>query len=199
MTVKQQWGIVLGTIVLVGAGLFAIPRAYGTRVEQVAVGAPAPAFTAFTVDGTHRTVGLAAYKGDVTILNVWATWCGPCKAEMPTLQHLYEMFRSDGLKVVAVSIDETASDDSVRAYARNMGLTFDVLHDPQYQVARTYQVVGYPSSYVIDRDGVIRKVWLGAADWTSPGNIALVRNLLGLPPSAAASSAPTAAGRAASP
>jgi len=199
MTVKQQWAIVIGAVVLLGAGSFAFQRAYGTKVEQVAIGAPAPPFTAYTVDGTRRAVGLTAYRGDVTILNVWATWCGPCKAEMPTLEHLYEMFKSNGLKVVAVSIDETASDDSVRTYARNMGLTFDILHDPQYRIEGAYQVVGYPSSYVIDRDGVIRKVWLGAADWTSPGNIALVRSLLGLPTSAAELGAPTAGGLAAAP
>ncbi len=199
MTVKQQWSIVLGAIVLLGAGSFAFQRAYGTKVEQVAIGAPAPPFTAYTVDGTRRAVGLNDYRGDVTILNVWATWCGPCKAEMPTLEHLYEMFKSNGLKVVAVSIDETANDDSVRTYARNMGLTFDILHDPQYRIEGAYQVVGYPSSYVIDRDGVIRKVWLGAADWTSPGNIALVRSLLGLPTSAAELGAPTASGLAAAP
>ncbi len=199
MTVKQQWAIVFGAIVLLGAGSFAFQRAYGTKVEQVAIGAPAPPFTAYTVDGTHRAVGLADYRGDVTILNVWATWCGPCKAEMPTLEHLYEMFKPDGLKIVAVSIDETATDDSVRTYAKNMGLTFDILHDPQYRIEGAYQVVGYPSSYVIDRDGVIRKVWLGAADWTSPGNIALVRSLLGLPASAAERNAPTGGAVAAAP
>jgi cytochrome c biogenesis protein CcmG, thiol:disulfide interchange protein DsbE len=181
MTVRQQWAIVLGAIVLLGAGSFAFQRAFGTRVEQVAIGAPAPGFMAYTVDGTHQAKRLADYHGDVTVLNVWATWCGPCKAEMPTLENLYEMFKANGLQVVAVSIDETASDDSVRTYAHNMGLTFDILHDPQYRIEAAYQVVGYPSSYVIDRRGVIRKVWLGAADWTSPGNIALVRNLLGLP------------------
>ncbi len=199
MTVKQQWAIVFGAIVLVGAGSFAFQRAYGTKVEQATIGAPAPPFTAYTVDGTHRAVSLANYRGDVTILNVWATWCGPCKAEMPTLEHLYEMFKPNGLKIVAVSIDETATDDSVRTYAKNMGLTFDILHDPQYRIEGAYQVVGYPSSYVIDRDGVIRKVWLGAADWTSPGNIALVRSLLGLPASAAERNAPAGGAVAAAP
>ncbi len=199
MTVKQQWAIVFGAIVLLGAGSFAFQRAYGTKVEQVAIGAPAPAFTAYTVDGTHRTVGLGDYRGDVTILNVWATWCGPCKAEMPTLEQLYQMFRPNGLKIVAVSIDETASDDSVRTYARNMGLTFDILHDAQYRIEGPYHVVGYPSSYVIDRDGVIRKIVFGADDWTSPGNIALMRMLLGLPASSATRAAPAAGGVAAAP
>jgi peroxiredoxin len=77
----------------------------------------------------------------------------------------------------------------VRAYARDMGLTFDVLHDPQYKIEQTYQVMGYPESFVIDRDGVIRKTWLGAADWDSQGNVALVRHLLGMPPAGSDSAA----------
>lgn len=185
MTARKQWAIVIGAIVVLGAGSYAFQRAFGTTVDHVAIGAHAPDFFAYTVDGTHQLKRLADFKGHVMILNVWATWCGPCKAEMPTLEHLYQMYGRDGLKIVAVSIDETASDDSVRAYARNMGLTFEILHDPQYRIEKAYQVVGYPSSYVIDRSGVIRKIWLGAADWTSPGNVALVRSLLGLPASAA--------------
>ena len=185
MTAKQQWAVVLGAVVLLGVGSYAFERASGSHVQQVAIGARAPSFSARTVDGKGTVRSLADYRGSVMILNVWATWCEPCKAEMPTLEHLYQMFGSHGLKIVAVSIDETASDDSVATYARNMGLTFDILHDPQYRIESAYQVVGYPSSYVIDRDGVIRKIWLGATDWTSPGNIALMRELLNLPASVA--------------
>lgn len=187
MTVRQQWVVILTVIVALGAGSYAFERAFGGGIQQVAVGAQAPPFSARMVDGSGRIRRLADYKGNVILLNVWATWCEPCKAEMPTLEKLYQTYGPSGLKIVAVSIDETASDDSVRAYARNMGLTFDILHDPQYAIEKTYQVMGYPESFVIDRDGVIRKTWLGAADWTSEGNVALVRHLLGL-------SAPAAAG-----
>jgi cytochrome c-type biogenesis protein len=186
MTVRQQWAVVFGAVVALGVGSYAFARAGAGGVEAVAIGASAPPFAARTVDGRAQVKGLADYRGSVVILNVWATWCEPCKAEMPTLERLYETFRPNGLKVVAVSIDETASDDSVRAYARNMGLTFDILHDPQYTIEKAYQVVGYPSSYVIDRDGVVRKIWLGATDWTSQGNVALMRQLLGLPATVAA-------------
>ncbi len=186
MTAGKQWAIVVGAIVVLGVGSYAFQRAAGKPVARAAIGARAPDFFAYTVDGKHQIRRLADFKGHVMILNVWATWCGPCKEEMPTLERLYRMFEPDGLKIVAVSIDETASDDSVRTYARNMGLTFDILHDPQYRIEKAYQVVGYPSSYVIDRSGVIRKIWLGAADWTSPGNVALIRTLLGLPASTAA-------------
>ena len=185
MTVRQQWSVILAVIVALGFGSYAFQRAFGGGVQQVGVGGKAPPFSARAVDGSGRVMNLADYKGHVVLLNVWATWCGPCKAEMPTLETLYKMYGPQGLKVVAVSIDETASDDSVRAYARNMGLTFDVLHDPQYTIEKTYQVMGYPESFVIDKNGVIRKTWLGAADWASEDNVALVRQLLGLPASVA--------------
>jgi cytochrome c biogenesis protein CcmG, thiol:disulfide interchange protein DsbE len=181
MTVRKQWMVILTAIAALGVGSYAFQRAFGSNVEQVGVGAKAPPFGARMVDGSGRVVHLADFKGHVVLLNVWATWCGPCKAEMPTLEQLYKMYGPQGLKIVAVSIDETASDDSVRNYARNMGLTFDILHDPQYEIEKTYQVMGYPESFVIDKDGIIRKTWLGAADWASQGNIALVRQLLGLP------------------
>ena len=179
MTMGRQWAVVIGALVLLGAGTFLVERTSDSSTPQVAIGSPAPAFAARTVDGKAKIKHLADYKGHVVIVNVWATWCDPCKAEMPALEHLYEQFAPQGLKIAAVSIDETASDDSVRAYARNMGLTFDILHDPKYSIEQAYRVVGYPSSYVIDRDGVIRKIVLGAADWTSPGNVALIRELLG--------------------
>lgn len=181
MTVRQQWGVILGVIFLLGAGSYTFERVFDTAPQRVGVGTTAPAFSAQAIDGSGQIKRLADYKGDVIILNVWATWCGPCKEEMPTLERLHELYGPRGLKIVAVSIDETASNDSIRTYARNMGLKFEILHDPKYRIEQSYQVVGYPQSYVIDRDGVIRKVWLGAADWTSDGNIALVRHLLGLP------------------
>jgi peroxiredoxin len=186
MTVRQQWAVVLGAVVLLGAGSYAFERMSEPAAQHVAIGAPAPAFSARTVDGTRQVKGLADYRGHVTIINVWATWCGPCKAEMPALEKLYETYAPKGLRIAAVSIDETASDDSVRAYARNMGLTFDILHDPQYTIEGAYQVVGYPSSYVLDRDGVIRKIVFGATDWTAQANVALVRELLGVSGSVAA-------------
>jgi thiol-disulfide isomerase/thioredoxin len=192
MTVRQQWVVVVCAVLVLGAGSYAVERMSEPTAPHVAIGAPAPPFSARTVDGTQQVKGLADYKGHVTIINVWATWCGPCKAEMPALEQLYQRYAPKGLKIAAVSIDETASDDSVRAYARNMGLTFDILHDPQYTIEGAYQVVGYPSSYVLDQNGVIRKIVFGAADWTSQANVALVRELLGVSGGVAALGASTA-------
>ena len=77
-----------------------------------------------------------------------------------------------------MSIDDYVSEDSIRAYAKGLGLSFEILHDPTHAIERAYQTTGYPESFVIGRDGTIRKKWISAADWASPGNRALVEGLL---------------------
>jgi peroxiredoxin len=83
---------------------------------------------------------------------------------------------------VAVSIDDAVPEDSIRAYAKDLGLTFEILHDPTHQIERAYQTTGYPESFVIDRGGTIRKKWISAADWNSPASRALFDELLGARP-----------------
>jgi cytochrome c biogenesis protein CcmG/thiol:disulfide interchange protein DsbE len=163
-------------VVLVGA---LGTGAYVMRDElfPVAVGSRAPAFRARTVDGSNRIRSLADYKGQVIVLNIWATWCEPCKVEMPSFEQLHRQMR-DSLRVVAVSIDDAVGADSVRAYARGLGLTFDILLDSTHAIDRDYQAVGYPQTFFIARDGTIRKRWIGPADWTSTANLALLRDLL---------------------
>ena len=96
MTVKQQWGAVLGVILLLGGGLIAATRYLGDELFPVSVGSKAPDFTARTLDATPLTKTLADYKGQVVLLNVWATWCAPCRDEIPYLQSLYERHRAGG-------------------------------------------------------------------------------------------------------
>jgi len=79
-----------------------------------------------------------------------------------------------------VSVDAYANDDSVRAFARNLGVTFEILRDSAMAIADTYQANGFPETFVLDREKTVRKKWIGAADWNSPGNRALVAQLLGL-------------------
>jgi cytochrome c biogenesis protein CcmG, thiol:disulfide interchange protein DsbE len=181
MTNRQQWIVVASLLVVLAGGAVALVHALGDELYPVDVGTRAPAFQARAIDGTGRVKQLADYRGQVVIVNVWATWCEPCKMEMPSLERLFQTYGPRGLKVVAVSVDETASDDSVRAYARNLGLSFEILRDNTGEVEKRYQITGYPETFVIGGDGLIRKKWLAAADWMSPGNVALVRTLLGLP------------------
>lgn len=179
MTLRQQWllvGIVVSALLAaLGVGLYAMRD----QLFPVEVGSRAPDFTARSVTGAQLVRTLDDYKGKVVVLNIWATWCAPCKVEMPSFEQLHRLMAGTDLRIVAVSIDDAVGADSVRAYARDLGLTFEILLDSTHAIDRDYQVTGYPETFVIARDGTIRKKWIGPADWTSPANIALVRDLLG--------------------
>jgi cytochrome c biogenesis protein CcmG/thiol:disulfide interchange protein DsbE len=179
MSTRTQWLVVAGVVLLLGGGAIAATRVLHGELSAIAVGGPAPEFRAVTVDSNPRMRTLADYKGDVVLLNVWATWCGPCRVEMPSMEALHREFGKQGLRVVAVSIDQIAGPPQIRDFARELGLTFDILHDSAQTIVRAYQVNGYPQSFVIGRDGTIRRKWIGAEDWNSPSNRSLVRALLG--------------------
>ena len=178
MTARQQWALVIGIVLAllgaIGAG------AYVMRDElfPIEVGSRAPSFTARTVDGSNAVRSLEDYRGKVVVLNIWATWCLPCIREMPTFEQLHQAFRGSDLRIVAVSVDDLVGADSVHRYARGLGVTFDVLLDSTHTIDRVYQVTGYPQTFVIAKDGTIRKQWIGEANWASQANMALIRGLL---------------------
>jgi peroxiredoxin len=147
----------------------------------VTVGSAAPDFTARTLDASPRTKTLADYKGEVVVLNVWATWCGPCRVEMPSIQALHQALGPKGLKIVAVSVDDPGSEEAIREFAKEYGLTFEILHDPTGKIRAIYQTTGVPETFVIGRDGVIRRKVIAAADWNSPDNRRQLAQLLGVP------------------
>ncbi len=179
MTSRQQWTLV-GIVVLALAGaLFAATHFMRDQLFPVTIGSSAPDFRA-RVLGQNRLKSLGDYKGKVVLLNVWATWCEPCKVEMPSLERLHRAYGDKGLKIVAVSVDDYVGDDSVRAFAKNLGLTFEILRDSSASIDRTYQLTGYPETFVIGPEGTIRKKWIGPDDWSSQGNRALIAQLLGL-------------------
>ncbi|MDB4882045.1 MAG: alkyl hydroperoxide reductase/Thiol specific antioxidant/Mal allergen [Gemmatimonadetes bacterium] len=180
MTMRQQWGVVLGIVLLLAVALGAGVHFLGDELFPVAVGSAAPPLQAATLDGSKRTKTLADYKGKVVLLNVWATWCEPCRVEMPSIEKLHREFGSRGLSVVAVSVDDPGAESRVLDYAKELGLTFEVLHDPERITGNNYQITGYPETFVIARDGTIRKKVIGPADWNSDANRALVRELLGI-------------------
>lgn len=178
MTLRQQWLVVIAIVaVLLGAlgtGTYVLRH----EIFPVEVGSRAPAFRARTVDGTNHVRSLDDYRGKVLVLNIWATWCAPCIVEMPSFERLHRQLGDSDLKIVAVSIDDVVGADSVLAFARGLGLSFDILLDSTHAIDRDYQVTGYPETFVIARDGTIRKKWIGPADWSSAANVALVRELL---------------------
>ena len=146
------------------------------QLDLIEVGGKAPAFHATDLR-TGRPAALADYRGKVVLLNVWATWCQPCRVEMPSMERLHNKLAGTDFRIVAVSVDK---DDStvVNAFVRELGLTFDILHDQTGAIQGIYQTTGVPESFVIDRDGVIVKKVIGAVEWDGPVNEALIRRLL---------------------
>ena len=179
MTARQQWSVVLGIVLLLAVVLGAATHYLGDELFPVTVGSQAPPLAAKTLDGTKRTKTLDDYKGKVVLLNVWATWCEPCKVEMPSIEKLHREFGPRGLAVVGVSVDDPGSEERIREYAKELGLTFELLHDPARTTTARYQITGYPETFIIGREGTIRKKFIGAADWSSDANRALIRELLG--------------------
>jgi len=172
---KKQWIIVAAIVAFLGAGAF-LGIKLAPEIFPVGVDSPAPSFTATDL-GTGRQVTLADYKGQVVLLNIWATWCEPCKVEMPSMEQLEKELGPSGLKIVAVSVDE-GSADAVRQFARDYGLTFGILHDPSGRIQRIYQTTGIPESFVINREGRIVKKVIGASNWDATVNKDLMRRLL---------------------
>ena len=192
MTARQQW-IIVGSIV--GAMAIALASASYFMRDQlfpVTVGAQAPDFKA-KVLGADQYKTMADYKGKVILLNVWATWCEPCKQELPSLEKLYQEYGPKGLKLVAVSIDDFVGEDSIAKFAKTYGISFEVLHDSTHAIERVYQTTGYPETFIIGPEGTIRRKWIGPDDWTSQGNRSLIAQLLGLPTPRPGTSGDTAA------
>jgi cytochrome c biogenesis protein CcmG, thiol:disulfide interchange protein DsbE len=178
MTGRQQ--LAAGLIVLGVATAVALGATKYLRKElfPVAVGSKAPDFSAVTLDSIPREKRLAEYRGQVVLINVWATWCAPCRVEMPSIEALHQAYSPRGFKVLAVSIDDPGHAETIRSFVKQYKLTFEVLHDPQQKIVELYDISGYPETFVIGRDGVIRKKLLSATDWNSPDHRALVERLL---------------------
>jgi cytochrome c biogenesis protein CcmG, thiol:disulfide interchange protein DsbE len=176
---SRQWMFV--GLVLLGLGTAAaVLTQVGREVELVAVGARAPEFHAVDLaSGDSVRLG-EKYKGKVTLVNIWATWCVPCKVEMPAMDRLYRELAPRGFAIAAVSVDEGASDD-VRRFGEELGLSFDLLQDKSGAIQQAYQTTGVPESFLLDRTGVIVKRVIGAHDWNSEANRALVERLLDEP------------------
>lgn len=127
-------------------------------------GKKAPEFTLKDVNG--RNVSIASLRGQVVLINFWATWCPPCRAEMPSMNRLYREYKGKGLEILAISTDNSAS--KVKDYISKNSLAFQVLMDDNIKVARQYKVFSLPTTFLIDRNGIIVDRFLGEQDWISP-------------------------------
>ena len=149
----------------------------------------APDFTIPGLDAPH--IRLRDFKSHVVLLNFWATWCPPCREEMPSMERLSRRFRSRMFTILAVSID-SRGEEVVRPFVKSLGLTFPIGLDPKMSVAGEYRVAGLPTSILIDGGGGMAAVAIGARDWNSPEAHGVIEGLLG---GRAGSSAEAANGR----
>jgi thiol-disulfide isomerase/thioredoxin len=157
--------ILLGLgLVLIGASVFYILRDLPARAEDLSaipieVDYPAPELTLTDIDGVKRS--LADYRGTVVLVNLWATWCEPCKKEMPILQAFHDTYSGEGFAVIAINDGDPAED--VLQFVTDFELTFPVWLDPAYiATEQAFKTMNLPTSYVIDRNGVVRLYWVGA-------------------------------------
>ncbi|HET9066413.1 MAG TPA: TlpA disulfide reductase family protein [Gemmatimonadales bacterium] len=164
---------IVAGFILLGWGL----ATFAPPPDGVTIGRTAPDYRAVSL-ATGDTVSLRdAYRGQVTLLNVWATWCAPCRAEMPSMERTYQVFKDRGFRIAAVSVDVGES-DKVRAFQQEFGLTFDILHDASGLIQQRYQMIGVPQSFLLDRRGIVRFVSLGEEHWDSDTNRARIEALL---------------------
>jgi peroxiredoxin len=135
----------------------------------------APDFALQDVDG--RAVRLSNFRGKVVFLNVWTTWCPPCRTEMPAMEALYQRLRDRDFVMLAVSADAEGR-KVVAPFVQELGLTFPVLLDPDGQVPRRYRVTGYPETFIIDRNGRVVAHEVGPREWDDRRFEAALLNLI---------------------
>jgi cytochrome c biogenesis protein CcmG, thiol:disulfide interchange protein DsbE len=166
------------SIVRMGAllGAFAVVAcSHDQTLRAPAIGAPAPTFTAH--DYSDTPVSLASLRGKIVVLNEWATWCTPCREELPQLEALHKQFASKGVEFIGVSVDAAGTGADVRDFAQEHGMTYAIWLDPEKQFALKFLTVGVPETFIIDGTGVIRWRKIGALP---PGDTTLATALRGI-------------------
>jgi cytochrome c biogenesis protein CcmG, thiol:disulfide interchange protein DsbE len=133
----------------------------GSRPPRIGTVAPD-----FTVQDADRTVTLSELRGKVVVLNFWATWCGPCVEEMPSLVQLQQRFKNKGVTVVGISIDVDA--DAYRKFLKDYKVDFLTVRDPDQKTSNLYGTFKWPETYIIDRSGIVRRKFIGPVEWSQP-------------------------------
>jgi cytochrome c biogenesis protein CcmG/thiol:disulfide interchange protein DsbE len=175
-TARRRWRPIVTLLVLLAMSAWAAIRMVPPP-EGVRIGDRAPDYRVVPLAGGD-SVGLrSTVAGHVTLVNIWATWCGPCRQEMPSIERLYQLHRAQGFRVAGVSIDEGPA-DSVRAFVAKYQLSFDIFLDRSMAIQAAYQTIGVPGSYLLDRHGRVAYTSLGGEDWTTADNQRRITALL---------------------
>jgi peroxiredoxin len=156
--------------------LFFYGQNSGNRVKIIREGDQAPEFRLSALDG--KSVSLSSHRGKVVMVHFWATWCPPCVEELPTLERLYRAYYGKDLEILAVSVDEGGA-GAVGQFMERNRFALPVLLNPDQSVARQYGSFKFPETYLISRDGIVRKKVIGAADWMSPAAQEIIQAMVG--------------------
>jgi len=175
---RAQWAAAAVVGVLLAGGAVYAAEQWGKSAPSATPGEPMPNFYAHTMDEPPAPVHFADYRGKVVIVNIWATYCVPCRVEMPSLEKVWREMAPKGLVVVGVSIDDPGFEPQIRAFTKQYGLTFPILQEGTGHIEAMLDAYGVPATFVVGKDGVIRKKVIGATDWASASNVGLVERLL---------------------
>jgi DsbE subfamily thiol:disulfide oxidoreductase len=174
--VKSRAAAAIGTAFFLAAGSALATADFKAvpKLEEMKDRSAAPDFT--LSDPAGKKVSLKDYRGKIVFLNFWASWCAPCRAEMPGMDRLYREFKDKGLEMLAVNVKDKR-DDAMR-FMKELKISYPVAMDPEGEVGLLYGAWGMPTTYLIDRKGqVLARMW-GPADWYSPGARNLIRTLV---------------------
>jgi thiol-disulfide isomerase/thioredoxin len=174
MRQRANWLYWIAGAVIVGVVLAVYFRGGGSQASGPAAlqGQRAPSFTVPLLDGASS--GLQTYRGHVVVMNLWASWCPPCRAEMPDLQHLYQTYKARN--VVVLGVDQGESAQRVALFARSLGIHYPILLDQQQQYGRVYAALGLPTTIVVSAQGVVVRGFDGPLSY--PQMVAAVTPLL---------------------
>lgn len=176
MIVKRVLLLALVGLVLYGCNQETdAPALAQLEVPRGLIGQAAPELVLRDLDGQLQT--LSQFKGQVVLLNFWATWCPPCREEMPSMEALQRQFGEQGLVVLAVNVEENGA-EVVSAFLEKNTYSFRIVLDPDSEAQNAYRVFRFPESFIIDRNGVIVDKVIGARDWMNGASYKLIDFLL---------------------
>jgi peroxiredoxin len=175
--------LILGVGTTILLAVFTFVWLQSAKYEPLAVGKPAPDFS--LSDLSDKSYRLSDFRGKVVFLNFWATWCKPCREEMPSMEILNKNFEKDGLVILAVSIDRVTTTKDIPPFVKGLNLTFPVLIDSWGRTDKPYKRMGVPETFIIDQEGIIREIVIGPRDWTRLDSLQILTKLLHVTPKTA--------------
>lgn len=173
--VGMLWTLLLLAVAVMPAFTNAVAPLLAAQRGVVKPGEPAPNFQLRDMNG--QTVSLSDLRGKIVLVNFWATWCGPCRIEMPAMERLYRTYDRKDFEILAVSTDAQGV-AVTRPFQQENQLTFPILHDADFRVGLSYGARTLPMTFMVDRQGIVRQQIFGARDWEAPEAHQLIQMLM---------------------